>query len=71
MPTKLPDYIDIDELIRLMEGDKKSVSGKINLILARRIGRVEIFKDVDKNTIKKSPHFDEEGIKNTINIQKE
>lgn len=54
LPIRLPKGIDLDQLIDLMEGDKKSVGGKINLILARKIGKVEKFNDVKKETIKKA-----------------
>lgn len=54
LPTKLPQGLDLDKLIDLMAGDKKAVSGKINLILARKIGQVEKVNDVDRNTIKKA-----------------
>lgn len=54
LPTRLPDYINIDEMIRVMQGDKKSISGKINLILARKIGHVEKIDNVDPAIIKKA-----------------
>jgi len=54
LPIRLPNDIAIDQLIDLMEGDKKSVGGKINLILARKIGQVDKFDNVKKATIKKA-----------------
>jgi len=54
LPTKISKDLDIDHLIDLMKADKKSLSGQINLILAKKIGQVELVKNVDRDTIKKA-----------------
>ncbi len=54
LPIKLPQDIDLDRLIELMAGDKKASGGKINLIVARKIGKVEKYDDIDRKTIKEA-----------------
>ncbi len=46
---KLPNA---DKLVELMFQDKKVVNGKLNLILAKGIGKAFIARDVDPNLIK-------------------
>ncbi len=46
---KLPNA---DKLVELMFQDKKVVDGKLNLILAKGIGKAFIARDVDPNLIK-------------------
>ena len=41
-----------DKLVELMFQDKKVVDGKLNLILAKGIGKAFIARDVDPNLIK-------------------
>ena len=41
-----------DKLVELMFQDKKVVNGKLNLILAKGIGKAFIARDVDPNLIK-------------------
>ena len=52
LPILLPHEISIDQLIELMHGDKKSRAGKINLIVAEKIGTVKKIANVDKLLIK-------------------
>lgn len=52
LPVGLPKDIDLDKLIALMTADKKAVSGKINLILPRKIGKVDLIQNVDPELIK-------------------
>lgn len=54
IPTQLPTSIDLDALIKLLYRDKKSENGKIQLILPRKIGKVDIFSDVDPLLIRKA-----------------
>lgn len=46
LPTALPKYLDNETLIRHMRGDKKTVSGKIRLILPHALGNVSIENDL-------------------------
>lgn len=41
LPTRLPSNVDLKELVRGMEVDKKSVDGKIKFVLCRGIGATE------------------------------
>lgn len=50
LPVKLPK-VSLDHLIQFMEKDKKAVSGKISLILAKGIGNVCKVDNVDKRLI--------------------
>ena len=43
---------DADSLVELMFQDKKVVNGKLNLILAKGIGKAFIARDIDPNLIK-------------------
>lgn len=52
LPTEIPSELSIDHLIELMEGDKKSESGKINLILPKKIGKVLRSAAINKTLIK-------------------
>lgn len=45
LPTRLDTAYKTGDVIQAMLGDKKSASGKINLVLPTRIGHAEIFKD--------------------------
>lgn len=54
LPTKLPENLSIDHLIELMKGDKKSKSGKINLIVPEKIGKVITIADVDKDLLREA-----------------
>jgi len=53
LPVNLPN-ISIDQLLYLMESDKKTTSGKINLIVAKKIGKVFRTHDVDKVKIREA-----------------
>lgn len=54
LPTILPDDIDMDALLALMEQDKKAVRGKIRLILARQIGTVLSVPDLDNDILREA-----------------
>jgi len=40
LPTELPSYISLEELVKRMEVDKKSLAGKIKFVLCAGIGKV-------------------------------
>ncbi len=46
LPIKLPSFPDDETLLRLMKKDKKSISGKIRLIVPEKIGKVISIPDV-------------------------
>lgn len=46
LPTSLPKHIDSEMLIQHMLGDKKTVSGKIRLVLPHALGKVSIENEV-------------------------
>lgn len=52
LPIKMPESIDLDKLITLMAGDKKAVAGKINLIIPRKVGKVDLIQNVEPELIK-------------------
>lgn len=54
LPTKLPSQLNLEALLKLMRGDKKSISGKLNLVLANKIGHVELVSDIDPEAIKRA-----------------
>jgi 3-dehydroquinate synthase len=52
LPIRLPKGIAIDDLMAIMIKDKKTVGGKINLILPRKFGKVDKISDIDPMIIK-------------------
>lgn len=52
LPIELPKGIQIEDLVTLMTGDKKAVAGKINLIIPRKIGKVDMIQNVEPELIK-------------------
>ena len=52
LPTAIPRGLDADELIGLMQLDKKNHSGSLRLILWRGIGHADIVADVDARDIR-------------------
>ncbi|MDD3839492.1 MAG: 3-dehydroquinate synthase [Clostridia bacterium] len=50
LPTKFKD-IDTELLYNNMGRDKKNISGKITFILPTSLGKVDVFRDVDKDTV--------------------
>lgn len=52
LPTQLPSHLNVEKFLALMAGDKKAVCGKINLVLARKIGKAELARDVDPEIVK-------------------
>lgn len=51
LPFELPDEPSVETLIDFMYGDKKTVNGKLNLILVKKMGEVESFINVDPQMI--------------------
>ena len=51
LPTSIPGGYPTDAVIQAMLGDKKSASGKINLVLPTRIGHAEVFKNAPAEKI--------------------
>ena len=51
LPVELTAKYNSSDVIHAMLGDKKSASGKINLVLPTRIGHVEIIKDASAEKI--------------------
>jgi 3-dehydroquinate synthase len=54
LPSELPGGITFDDLIRNMQLDKKTVSGRVRFILPREIGTVEMLSDIPEETVIKS-----------------
>lgn len=51
LPTAMPE-LDPDEVLRIMAHDKKTETGRLRLILPRRIGQVEMVADVPPDSIR-------------------
>ena len=52
LPAKIPEDINVSEIISAMEIDKKVKAGKLRFILPESIGIVKIMEDVDRGLIK-------------------
>jgi 3-dehydroquinate synthase len=52
LPTRLPDGVDIEEIIAALQLDKKVKAGKVRFILPTQIGVVKITDDVPSETIR-------------------
>ena len=53
-PTRLPQNSVVDQIVQAMKSDKKNSNGKINMVLPRAIGAVEIIKGIDEAVLKHS-----------------
>lgn len=51
LPVDVPDYLDVNEMIRSMYRDKKVVFSKLTFVLPVRIGRAEVFRDIGEGTV--------------------
>ncbi|EST56048.1 3-dehydroquinate synthase [Brevibacillus panacihumi W25] len=51
LPTTWPAGMSPDAVLEAMKRDKKTVGGKLALILPRAIGSVEVVKEIDENDI--------------------
>lgn len=49
--TQLPSDISVDKMVDLMSFDKKSIQGRLNLILVQEIGKVTKVNDVDPKIV--------------------
>jgi 3-dehydroquinate synthase len=61
LPIHLPQSIAISEMIHLMRKDKKSFNGKINLIIPRKIGKVDMISDIDESIVSEALKFKKEN----------
>jgi 3-dehydroquinate synthetase len=52
LPTA-PGRWPIDDLLAAMRNDKKSVAGRLRLVLPRRLGEVGLFDDVPENDVRR------------------
>lgn len=52
LPTELPSQVSIDQLLEVMQLDKKNKDGKLTMILPTAIGKVEIVNGIDENLVK-------------------
>ena len=52
LPAKIPEDINVSEIISAMEIDKKVKAGKLRFVLPESIGIVKIMEDVDRGLIK-------------------
>ncbi len=50
LPTRLP-AVNISDMLRVMQHDKKAQHGRLRFILPRRIGQVEVVEDVPSETV--------------------
>mgnify|MGYP001420376393 CR=1 FL=1 len=51
LPTAWPAGLKPEEVLEAMKRDKKTVGGKLALVLPRAIGKVEVVKDIDETQI--------------------
>ncbi|MEW6601032.1 MAG: 3-dehydroquinate synthase family protein, partial [Nitrospirota bacterium] len=52
LPSRIPDDLNLPELMSAMEVDKKVKAGKLRFILPETLGRVRIEEDVDRANIR-------------------
>jgi 3-dehydroquinate synthase len=52
LPVKIPDDINISEIINAMEIDKKVKAGRMRFILPESIGKIRIEEDIDREVLK-------------------
>ncbi|MGG1659656.1 3-dehydroquinate synthase [Brevibacillus sp. NRS-1366] len=51
LPTKWPGDLSPEAVLDAMRRDKKTIGGKLALVLPRAIGQVEVVKDIDEDLI--------------------
>ncbi len=56
LPTRCKN-LDVEFLVNLMKWDKKVKAGKIRFVLPRKIGKVELVDDVEKNQIAEAVEY--------------
>jgi len=54
LPTTIPNYLDIEEIIEHLQMDKKVKDGKVRFILPETIGKVTILDSVSHDILKQS-----------------
>lgn len=52
LPSRIPDDLDVSEMMSAMEVDKKVRAGRLRFILPEAIGKVRIEEDVDRELIR-------------------
>ena len=52
LPSRIPDGLNVSEMMNAMEVDKKAKAGKLRFILPESIGMVRIEEDVDRGLIR-------------------
>ena len=52
LPSRIPDDLNVSEMMNAMEVDKKARAGRLRFILPEAIGRVRIEEDTDREIIK-------------------
>lgn len=53
LPVRIPDDLDVEGLLIAMTLDKKSRAGRINWVIPRRVGRVEIIMGVPEESVRR------------------
>ncbi|HEY6040848.1 MAG TPA: 3-dehydroquinate synthase, partial [Anaerolineae bacterium] len=51
LPTRIPNELGTDALLKAMQTDKKRSGNQVRLVLPRALGRVEIFEAVTREQI--------------------
>ncbi len=54
LPSRIPDDLNVSEMMNAMEVDKKIKAGKLRFILPESIGKVRIEEDVDRELIREA-----------------
>ncbi|MBI5409225.1 MAG: 3-dehydroquinate synthase [Nitrospirae bacterium] len=54
LPSRIPDELNVSEMMNAMEVDKKVKAGKLRFILPKTIGKVRIEEDVDRKLIREA-----------------
>ena len=54
LPTRLPDDLDSEEIMRIARTDKKFENGKVRFVLIRKIGEAYVSKDVIEGHLKQA-----------------
>jgi 3-dehydroquinate synthase len=52
LPTKIPDYLDLEEIIANLQTDKKVKAGKVRFILPEKIGAVIITDQITSDLLR-------------------
>jgi len=54
LPTTLPEgtELSVDDILGRMQLDKKTLAGQLRFVLPTKMGRVEVFKDIEEATVR-------------------